>query len=89
LTDCIEAKQAMDIIEINIINKMIPLTVIPLSRFHCIGYIDAHKLKIQWRRYLKFLPKSLRGQGFQEKLLWGSPYFRFYSILLTNVLKFA
>jgi hypothetical protein len=36
-----------------------------------------------------FLPKSLGGQGFQEKLLWGPPISGFIAFLLTSVLKFA
>jgi hypothetical protein len=46
-------------------------------------------LKIQGRGYLKFLPKSLGGQYFQEKLP-GSPHILgFIAFLLTSVLKFA
>jgi hypothetical protein len=52
--------------------------------------IDAHGLKIQWRGYLMFFAKIPRGgQGFQEKLPGGSPYFGFIAFLLTSVLKFA
>ncbi len=38
--------------------------------------IDAHGLKIQGSGYLKFLPKSLGGQGFQEKISARVPLFR-------------
>jgi hypothetical protein len=52
--------------------------------------IDAHGLKIQGRGYLMFFAKIPRGgQGFQEKLPGGSPYFRYIAFLLTSVLKFA
>ncbi len=50
--------------------------------------IDAHGLKIQGR-YQKFLPKSLGGQGFQEKLPGEFPILGLITFLLTNVLKFA
>ncbi len=43
---------------------------------------DAHGLKIKERGQIKFLPKSLGGQGFQEKLPGGSPYFGFYCIFI-------
>ncbi len=35
--------------------------------------IDAHGLKLQGRGYLNFFPKSLGGQGFQEKCHGGPP----------------
>jgi hypothetical protein len=38
--------------------------------------IDAHGLKIQGTGSLKFLPKSLGGGGFREKLPGGVPLFR-------------
>ena len=47
--------------------------------------IDAHRLKIQGRGYLMFFAKIPRwGQGFQEKLSGGSPYFRFYCIFINK-----
>jgi hypothetical protein len=44
--------------------------------------LDAHRWKIQGRGYLKFLPKSLGGLGFQEKVQGGSSYFRFSWIFI-------
>jgi hypothetical protein len=48
--------------------------------------IDAHGLKIQGRGYVMFFSKILRGQGFQEKLPGGVPYFGFYCIFINVIL---
>jgi hypothetical protein len=50
-----------------------------LKLFLGVMLIDAQGLKIQGRGYLTFFAKIPGGgQGFQEKLPGGSPYFGFY-----------
>jgi hypothetical protein len=48
--------------------------------------IDAHGLKIQGvRDVFAKIPRG--GQGFQEKVLGGSPYFGFYCIFINKFFK--
>jgi hypothetical protein len=51
--------------------------------------IDAHGFKIQGGGKLKFLPNSLGGQGFKEKLPGVPLISGFISFLLTTLLKFV
>jgi hypothetical protein len=51
--------------------------------------IDAHRLKIQGRGYLKFLPKYLGKSRLSEKISRGVPsILGFNAFLLTGVSKF-
>jgi len=49
-----------------------------------IDSIDAHKLKIQERGYLKFLPKSLGVNAFRKNCQGGSPYFGFIAFVAVS-----
>jgi hypothetical protein len=57
--------------------------------------IDAHGLKIQEGRYLKFLPKSLGGGGGVARVSgkiargWGSTYFAFYNFIAVLLTSFS
>jgi hypothetical protein len=56
----------------------------------CMGYIDAHGLKIQGRWYLMFFAKIPRGvKAFRKNCLGGPPISGFIAFLLASVLKFA
>ncbi len=75
----------------NTLKPLVQLRFWIRSSFHLtisIPTIDAHGLKIQGRGYLMFLAKIPRGgQGFQEKLPGGSPYFGFYCIFINKCLE--